>query len=59
MAFNDLGLVALNGQHSLLNFGFQSTFVKLKDMCVPNGRLLDGRSDVASAGQPFDPPAMR
>ena len=50
---------AIRGQGSLLDFGFQSTYSKLKDLCVPNARLLDGRSDLAAAGKVFDPPESR
>jgi hypothetical protein len=56
---NDLGMVAVSAQQALLSFGFQSTFSKLKDLCVPNAKLLDGRSDLAHAGKVFDPPDRR
>ena len=44
---------------NLLDFGFQSTYTKLLEMCGPNGALLDGRSDLDFSGQLFDPPTQR
>jgi len=52
-------MAAIKGQQNLLKFGFQSTHEKLVDMCVPNGALLDGRSDLKSPGTAFSPPTAR
>jgi hypothetical protein len=57
--FNKLGMAAIHGQQTLLLFGFQSTYVKLKELCEPNARLLDGRSDLKSRTSVFDPPESR
>ena len=56
---NMLGMAAISGQSSLLEFGFQSTYVKLRDLCHPNGQLLDGRSDLEKPGTHFNPPQAR
>ena len=58
-AFNDFGGAAIRGQQALLDFGFQSTYVKLVDLVGANARLLDGRSDLDRAGKVFDPPENR
>ena len=52
-------MAAINAQQALLEFGFQSTYAKLRDLCGPNGRLLDGRSDLDGPGLVFDPPEAR
>ena len=57
--FNELGMAAVHVQQALLEFGFQSTYAKLCDLCGPNGRLLDGRSDLDGPGLVFDPPEAR
>jgi hypothetical protein len=57
--FNQFGMAVIQGQNALLEFGFQSTHIKLKDMCGPNALLLDGRSDLCSMGRVFDPPEAR
>jgi hypothetical protein len=57
--FNQLGIAAIKGQHSLLIFGFQSTYEKLKELCKPNALLFDGRSDLKSRGLSFHPPEAR
>ena len=51
--------IALHGQQDLLLFGFQSTYVKLKELCEPNAKLLDGRSDLHSRNDMFETPKSR
>lgn len=56
---NRLGMAAIRGSQTLLKFGFQSTYAKLLELCVPLGRLLDGRCDLAGTALAFDPPEDR
>jgi len=56
---NVLTAALLAGQAYLLNFGFQSTIDKIKDMCRPNAMMLDGRRDQVQPDKAFDPPDLR
>lgn len=57
--FNALTAALLTGQAYLLEFGFQSTIEKIRDMTRPNAQILDGRSDQILPGTPFNPPERR
>jgi hypothetical protein len=61
---NALTETMLLGQEKLLLYGFQSTYVKLKQLCKPYRLLLDGRYDALNTTSKgkfkfFDPPRQR
>lgn len=49
----------LDGQRSLLNFGFQSNFTVIKELCHSSAATLDGRNDMLTKKKRFDPPTER
>ena len=49
----------MRGHQALLRFGFSASIAKLRDLAGSCGALLDGRSDLASSGVPFNPPQAR
>jgi len=56
---NRLGMAAIRGSQTLLKYGFQSTYSKLLELCVPLGKLLDGRCDLANTATAFESPGDR
>lgn len=59
IGFNDLGMTAMIGQQTLLEFGFSSSFKHLKRLATSSASFLDGRSDLKQNEDVFDPPTDR
>lgn len=59
VALNNLVGAAIRCQHKLLDFGFQSTYIKLEDLVSANVTLLDGRCELKSPNQSFYPASSR